>query len=166
MELWRNDTDRESLKYSGKKLVSATLCSPQILHNLTRDRTWAIDLRVRWLNALALLLALKCGFMQIVHKCVPYRAVNRVSITKKIITAFSDNQNTLNTPYGKNEEFFVQITNKMDQITKVLFCHETLHVSDIFCAYHQELSAVQRQVGTAFQPDSLRQRPHNLHERY
>ena len=30
----------------------------------------------------------------------------------------------------------------MHQVSKILFGHETLHVSDIFCAYHQELSAV------------------------
>jgi hypothetical protein len=28
-----------------------------------------------------------------------------------------------------------------------LFCHEILHVSDIFCAHHQELSAVHLAVG-------------------
>jgi hypothetical protein len=30
----------------------------------------------------------------------------------------------------------------MHQVAKILFCHETLHVSGIFCAHHQELSAV------------------------
>jgi hypothetical protein len=30
----------------------------------------------------------------------------------------------------------------MHQVSKILFCHETLHVSGIFCAHHQELSAV------------------------
>jgi hypothetical protein len=29
-----------------------------------------------------------------------------------------------------------------------LFCHETLHVSGIFCAHHQELSAVHMTIGT------------------
>jgi hypothetical protein len=29
-----------------------------------------------------------------------------------------------------------------------LFCHETLHVSGIFCVHHQELSAVYLAVGT------------------
>jgi hypothetical protein len=28
-----------------------------------------------------------------------------------------------------------------------LFCHETLHVSGIFCAHHQELSAVRLAIG-------------------
>ena len=30
----------------------------------------------------------------------------------------------------------------MHQLTKILFCHETLHVSGSFYAHHQELSAV------------------------
>jgi hypothetical protein len=30
----------------------------------------------------------------------------------------------------------------MHQVSKILFCHETLHISGIFCAHHQELSAV------------------------
>jgi hypothetical protein len=30
----------------------------------------------------------------------------------------------------------------MHQVSKILFCHETKHVSGIFCAHHQELSAV------------------------
>jgi hypothetical protein len=30
----------------------------------------------------------------------------------------------------------------MHQVPKILFCHETLHVSGIFCAHHQDLSAV------------------------
>ena len=34
----------------------------------------------------------------------------------------------------------------MHQVSKIVFCHETLHVSGIFCAHHQ--------------------RPHNLHETY
>jgi hypothetical protein len=29
-----------------------------------------------------------------------------------------------------------------------LFCHETLHVSGIFCAHHQELSTVDLAIGT------------------
>jgi hypothetical protein len=29
----------------------------------------------------------------------------------------------------------------MHQVSKILFCHETLHVSGIFRAHHQELSA-------------------------
>jgi hypothetical protein len=37
---------------------------------------------------------------------------------------------------------FVQITNKMYQVLKTVFCHEALGVSGIFCAHHQELSAV------------------------
>ena len=28
----------------------------------------------------------------------------------------------------------------MQQVFKILFYHETLHFSDIFCAHHQELS--------------------------
>jgi hypothetical protein len=35
----------------------------------------------------------------------------------------------------------------MHQISKVLFCHEILHVSGIFCAYHQELSTVRLAIG-------------------
>ena len=30
----------------------------------------------------------------------------------------------------------------MHQVSKVLFCHETVHLSVIYCAHHQELSAV------------------------
>jgi hypothetical protein len=30
----------------------------------------------------------------------------------------------------------------MHQVPKILFCHETLHVSGNLCAYHQEVSAV------------------------
>jgi hypothetical protein len=29
-----------------------------------------------------------------------------------------------------------------EQVFKILYCHETPHVSGIFCAHHQELSAV------------------------
>jgi hypothetical protein len=29
-----------------------------------------------------------------------------------------------------------------------LFCHKTLHVSGIFCAYYQELSTVHSAIGT------------------
>jgi hypothetical protein len=36
----------------------------------------------------------------------------------------------------------------MHQVSKILFCHETLHVSGIFCAHHQELSAVRVAIGT------------------
>jgi hypothetical protein len=35
----------------------------------------------------------------------------------------------------------------MHQASKILFFHETLHVSGIFCAHHQELSAVHVAVG-------------------
>jgi hypothetical protein len=35
----------------------------------------------------------------------------------------------------------------MHKVSKILFCHETLHVSDIFCAHHQELSAVHVAIG-------------------
>jgi type II secretory pathway predicted ATPase ExeA len=30
----------------------------------------------------------------------------------------------------------------MHPVSKILFCHETLHFSGIFCAHHQELSVV------------------------
>jgi hypothetical protein len=30
----------------------------------------------------------------------------------------------------------------MHQVPKILFCHETLRVTGIYCAHHQELSAV------------------------
>ena len=35
----------------------------------------------------------------------------------------------------------------MRQVFKILFCHETLHVSGIYCAHHQELSAVHLAIG-------------------
>jgi hypothetical protein len=35
----------------------------------------------------------------------------------------------------------------MHQVSKILFCHETVHVSGIYCAYHQELSAVHVAIG-------------------
>ena len=35
----------------------------------------------------------------------------------------------------------------MHQVSKMLFCHETLHVLGIFCAHHQELSAVHVGIG-------------------
>jgi hypothetical protein len=35
----------------------------------------------------------------------------------------------------------------MLQVSKILFCHETLHVSGIYCAHHQELSAVHVAIG-------------------
>jgi hypothetical protein len=35
----------------------------------------------------------------------------------------------------------------MHKVSKILFCHETLHVSGIFCGHHQELSAVHVAVG-------------------
>jgi hypothetical protein len=61
----------------------------------------------------------------------------------------------------------------MHLVSKTLFCHETLHVSGIFCASQQELSAVSVAIGmfhagyvAMFQPDSPRQRPHNLHKTY
>jgi hypothetical protein len=62
----------------------------------------------------------------------------------------------------------------MHQVSKILFCHETLHVSGIFCSHHQELSAVH--VAVCFmqglwplpglEPEAPRQRPHYLHETY
>jgi hypothetical protein len=36
----------------------------------------------------------------------------------------------------------------MHQVSKILFCHETLHDSRIFFAHHQELSAVHVAIGT------------------
>jgi uncharacterized metal-binding protein len=39
--------------------------------------------------------------------------------------------------------------NQLDAlISKIYFCHKSLHVSDIFCAYHQGLSTVHTAVGT------------------
>jgi hypothetical protein len=35
----------------------------------------------------------------------------------------------------------------MRQVFKILFCHETLNVSGIICAHHQELSAVHVAIG-------------------
>jgi hypothetical protein len=35
----------------------------------------------------------------------------------------------------------------MHQVSKFLFCHEILHVSGIYCAHHQELSAVRVAIG-------------------
>jgi hypothetical protein len=35
----------------------------------------------------------------------------------------------------------------MHQVSKILFCHETLHVSGIYCAHHQELLAVHVTIG-------------------
>jgi multisubunit Na+/H+ antiporter MnhC subunit len=35
----------------------------------------------------------------------------------------------------------------MHQVSKILFCHETLHVSGIYCAHHQQLSAVHVAIG-------------------
>ena len=35
----------------------------------------------------------------------------------------------------------------MHRVSKILFCHGTLHVSGIFCAHHQELSAVHVAIG-------------------
>jgi hypothetical protein len=35
----------------------------------------------------------------------------------------------------------------MHQVSKILFCHEILHVSGIFCAHHQVLSAVHVAIG-------------------
>ena len=60
--------------------------------------------------------------------------------------------------------------NQLDaSISKIYFCHKTLHVSGIFCVHHQGLSTVHTAIGTlraAFQPDSARKRSHNLHEAY
>ena len=35
----------------------------------------------------------------------------------------------------------------MHHVSKILFCHETLHVSGIYCAHHHELSAVHVAIG-------------------
>jgi hypothetical protein len=35
----------------------------------------------------------------------------------------------------------------MHQVSKILFCHEAVHVSGIFCAHHQELSPVHMAIG-------------------
>jgi hypothetical protein len=35
----------------------------------------------------------------------------------------------------------------MHQVSKILFCYETLHVSGLYCAHHQELSAVHVAIG-------------------
>jgi hypothetical protein len=35
----------------------------------------------------------------------------------------------------------------MHQVSKIVFCHETLHVSGIFCAHRQDLSAAHLAVG-------------------
>jgi hypothetical protein len=42
---------------------------------------------------------------------------------------------------------FALITDKIYQVSKILFCHETLHVSGIFCAHHLELSSVHVAIG-------------------
>jgi hypothetical protein len=56
-----------------------------------------------------------------------------------------------------NDSLYVQVTVHRDnlpinneqahQVSKILFCHETLHVSGIYCAHHQELSAVHVPIG-------------------
>ena len=35
----------------------------------------------------------------------------------------------------------------MHRVYKILFCHKTLHVSGIFFAHHQELSAIHVAIG-------------------
>jgi hypothetical protein len=35
----------------------------------------------------------------------------------------------------------------MHQVSKMLFCHEILHVSGIYCAHHQELLAIRVEIG-------------------
>jgi hypothetical protein len=64
----------------------------------------------------------------------------------------------------------LRINNQQDASSiQILFCHETLHVSGI-CAHRQDLSAVHVAIGMFHagyvEPDSPRQRPHNLHETY
>jgi hypothetical protein len=42
----------------------------------------------------------------------------------------------------------LRINNQQDaSISKILFCHEALHVSGIFCVHHQELSDVHVAIG-------------------
>jgi hypothetical protein len=42
----------------------------------------------------------------------------------------------------------LRINNQKDaSSTKILFCHETLYISGIYCAHHQELSAVYVAIG-------------------
>jgi hypothetical protein len=43
----------------------------------------------------------------------------------------------------------LRINNQQDasSVQNFLFCHETLHVSGIVCAHHQELSAVHVAIG-------------------
>jgi hypothetical protein len=63
----------------------------------------------------------------------------------------------LRTIWKNKSELCVQVTvhrdnlrinnQKMHQVSKILFCHETLHVSGIFCAHHQELWAVHVAIG-------------------
>jgi len=59
--------------------------------------------------------------------------------------------------------------NQLDaSISKMYFCHKTLHVLGIFCAHHQGLSTV-HSVLVCFMlvsDDSARKQPHNLHEAY
>jgi hypothetical protein len=54
----------------------------------------------------------------------------------------------------------------MHQVSKILFCQENLHVSGIFCAHHQELSAVHGVLDMFHAGYVDRQRPNNLHETY
>ena len=65
---------------------------------------------------------------------------------------------------ARHHSFRIKQPNNAPNIQN-LFCHKTLHVSGIFCAHHQELSAVSMAIGT-FQTDSARKRSHNLHETY
>jgi hypothetical protein len=46
----------------------------------------------------------------------------------------------------------------MHQVPKILFCHEILHVSGIYSAHHQELSAVHVAIGK-FHADEAYQLP-------
>jgi hypothetical protein len=47
-----------------------------------------------------------------------------------------------------NIHYNLRINKQQDASSiQILFCHETLHVSGIFCAYHQELSAVHVAIG-------------------
>jgi hypothetical protein len=45
------------------------------------------------------------------------------------------------------DKFRIKQLTRCIKISKILFCHKTLHVSGIFCAHHQELSTVHTAIG-------------------
>ena len=52
------------------------------------------------------------------------------------------------TPHYEKINIFLRINNQQGAPSiQNLFCRETLHVSGIFCAHHQELSTVQVTIG-------------------